>query len=122
MRRGRVCMPVTMRGVFRRRLEKFLRVFFKFRQAVLAAEIISLIVVNVTARRIVGLHVHPADRISHVDSSSMSATIPLRYYSDPSSAKILLFGLKLILVDLAARVSLTQDLYRRIQLLLFAFA
>jgi chemotaxis signal transduction protein len=43
----------------------------------LAAEIIGLIVVNVIARRMVGLHVHPADRISHVDSSSMSATITL---------------------------------------------
>src|SRR6266498_1140985 len=39
-----------------------------------------------------------------------------------SSAKIFLLGLEFIFVDLAAGISLTQDLYRRILLLLFAFA
>ena len=44
-------------------LEKFLRVFLKFRQAVMAAEKISLPVVLVLSRRRSWLHCHTADRI-----------------------------------------------------------
>ena len=70
MRRGRVCMLVTMSGVFhRRRLQELLGIFFKLRQTVLAAEIIGLIVVNVAIRRMFGIHVQSTDRVSHVDSS-----------------------------------------------------
>src|SRR4029434_9340195 len=46
----------------------------------------------------------------------------LNCYSDSSSSEIFLFGLKLIFVDLAARIPLTKDLERGIRLLLFAFA
>jgi hypothetical protein len=59
-----------MRGVSRRgRFQKLFGVFFKFRQAVLAAEIIGLASVNVTARSAIGLHVHAANWINHLTTS-----------------------------------------------------
>ena len=44
-------------------------VSFEFSQAMLAAEIISLSVVDVASRSALGLHGHPADGVSHFGSS-----------------------------------------------------
>ena len=71
MRRGRVCMPVTMRGVFRRRrLQELLGVFFEFRQTVLAAEIIYLAVVLVASRSACGSTVIPQIGSVAIDTPS----------------------------------------------------
>jgi hypothetical protein len=46
-------------------LEKFLGVFFKFRETVMAAKKISLPVVEVASRGVARLHFHAADWIYH---------------------------------------------------------
>ena len=60
---SRLCMLVTR---VRLRLQKLFRVFFEFRQTVLAAEIIGLSVVDVASRCAIGLNVHAANWIDHV--------------------------------------------------------
>ena len=70
LRRSACGLSVTMRSVFRRGgFQKLLGVFFKFRQAVTAAEVIGLAAMNVTARSAIGLHIHAADWIDHLTTS-----------------------------------------------------
>jgi hypothetical protein len=52
------------------RFQEFVRVFFEFRQTVLAAEVISLPLVGATSSRLLRLYNHAADWISHIGSSS----------------------------------------------------
>src|SRR4029077_3496229 len=62
-----VCVFVGRRGVFIcPALEKFFWVFFEFRQAAMAAEVIGLPIVSVTFRSVAGIHFHAANRINHV--------------------------------------------------------
>jgi len=58
-----MCMLVMLIGL---RLEEFLGIFFEFRQAVMAAEIVGLPVVLVLPRSRARLDGHAADWIDHL--------------------------------------------------------
>jgi hypothetical protein len=62
---SRVCVLMTR---VRLRLQKPFRIFFEFRQAVMAAEKISFSVVLILSRSRARLHFHAANWINHIFS------------------------------------------------------
>jgi hypothetical protein len=80
-------MSVIMCGLSsRERLQELFRIFLKFRQAILATEIISLSVVDVASSSALGFDVHTADGISHVVSSLIARKILRRAANTHASA------------------------------------